>query len=127
MIHTTAQGRGICPGPSACQRGSVTVETAGAISILAFVTVMLAGMVAVFGAQASLVSSAREAARVAALQSGRAAAEQVVRRVVGSAESRISSDGEWVTVELRKPVRLLALPGVMHLSARATAYEETPW
>ncbi len=127
LIHTTAQGRGIRPGPSACQRGSITVEAAGAVSILAFITVMLVGMIAVFGAQASLVSAAREAARVAALQSGRAAAEQVVRRVAGQAESRVSSDGEWVTVELRKPVRLPALPGVMRLSARATAYEETPW
>lgn len=127
MIRISAQGRGICPGPSACQCGSVTVEAAGAVSILAFLTIMLAGMVAVFGAEASLVSTAREAARVAALQSGRAAAEQVVRRVAGSASSRVTSDGEWVTVELGKDVRLLALPGALRLSARATAYEETPW
>lgn len=103
------------------------MEAAGAIGFLAFVTVLLSGMVAVFGAQASLVSASREAARVAALQSGRAAAEQEVRRVAGSAVPSISSDGQWVTVELRRDVRLLALSGVIQLRARATAYEEVPW
>ncbi len=127
MIVRSAQGRGIRPGPLACQRGSVTVETAGAISILAFITVMLAGLLAVFGAQASLVAASREAARVAALQSGRAAAEQAVRKVAGSVQSSVDSDGEWVTVALRKDVRLLTLPAVLRLSARATAYEESPW
>lgn len=130
MTHFRSEGRGNRPGLRVCQRGSVTVEaSAGLLVLTAFFCVLVSGL-GTFGAELALTSLARDAARAASLQPGRTAADAAVQRVLRNADGvrySLSSDGEFVTVALSKPFRVLRLPGALALSARASAYEESPW
>lgn len=130
MRDFSNEGRGTRPGLRVCQQGSVTVEaSAGLLVLTLFFCVLVSGLGA-FGAELALTSLARDAARAASLQPDRAAAEAAVQRVLRHADGvryELSSDGEFVGVVLSRPFRILRLPGALELSARASAYEESPW
>lgn len=123
-------GRGQRPGLLACNSGSVTVEAAGALMALTIFFSMLVSGLGAFGGQLALTALARDAARAAALQPDRAAAEAAVRRVVGAAgdvDVRLLARGGFVGVTLSRDFRVLRLPTPLHLRAGATAYQESPW
>lgn len=118
------------PGLLACSRGSVTVEAAGALMALTIFFSMLVSGLGAFGGQLALTALAREAARAAALQPDRVAAEAAVRRVVSSADEihvRLLSRDGFVGVVLERDFRVLRMPTPLHLRAGATAYQELAW
>lgn len=129
-MRESIEGRGTRPGLRACERGSVTIEAAAGLLVLTVFFCMLVSGLGAFGAELALTSLARDAARAASLQSDRAGAEAAVQRVLRNAKGvrfQLTSDGEFVGVALERSLRILRLPGALALSARASAYEESPW
>ncbi len=119
--------RGTCPGSHTCDQGSLTIEAAAGVVFLTVSTVLLSSGLVIGASALGLASHARDAARVAALQSDRAGAERAVHGLFDpSTTADISSDGTFVTVELTRRVDIGRITGFT-LSASATAVEEMPW
>ena len=130
MKRAVSGGRGTRPGLRACDAGSVTIEVAGAMLALTLFFTMLVSGLALFGAEFTLTSLARDAARAASMQSDASTADQAVGRVLRNAEGvryAMSSRDGFVAVTLSKQLHLFRIPGVFSLRARASALEEVPW
>lgn len=125
-----ANGRGTRPGLSASERGSVTVEAAGALMAMVLMFCILVSSLAAFGSELALTALARDASRAAAVQADRGSAELAVQQVLRRAEGvryQLSVNGAFVDVRLEKPLRILRFPAPMKLVARASSYAESPW
>ena len=130
MRRHTTKGRGTRPGLSTSERGSVTVEAAGALMAMVLLFCILVSGLAAFGSELALTALARDAVRAAAIQTDRGNAELAVQRVLRRAEGvryQLSADGEFVAVRLEKSLRILRFPAPMTLFARASSYAESPW
>ena len=117
------------PGPLRADSGAVAVEAAYALGGLVLVTLALAWILSLVGAQLSVGSAARAAARVAARGESDSAAAAEARRLVPTARVVVERSGGRVHVAVRREVRppgVLAGLGTVRLAADVSAVEEQP-
>jgi hypothetical protein len=117
------------PGPSRADTGAVAVEAAYGLCGLVLVTLALAWLLSLVGAQLAVGEAARAAARVAARgeSDSRVAAEG--HRLVPDSVVLVERVGGRVRVAVRRDVRppgLLGGLGRVHLAAEVSAIQEQP-
>ena len=130
-VSLQREGRGCRPGLRLArepERGSVTIETAGALAVLFIVFAMVVQLLGVVHARLSLQSVAREAARISAIQVDEAtalgAANDFVHRVSPDIRLSLTSDGPYVVADVLRIVRAPLWPTGITLTANATALRE---
>lgn len=103
------------------------------VGLTVMVLVLFASLLSVIGLVATqlvLTSLARDAARAASVQedatSAAAAARGVASRVEGVSSS-MTSDGSFVTITLRRDVRIARIEHAFAVTASSSALEESPW
>ena len=113
-------------GAGGLERGTVTAELALALPAVASVLVALLLLSSAATAQLTAADAARAGARAAALGEPVTAVAAVAERLAGAgARVQVQRDGEWVTVTVRRAVRLGPLSAAaLTASARATARVE---
>lgn len=124
------EGRGARPGLRVSEVGSVTIETAGALVALTIFFSMLVSGLSLFGAELTLTSMARDAARSASIQNDRGGAEASLERLfrdVDGVQYALASGEGFVSVTLTRKVRVLRIPGGFSLRAQASALQESAW
>lgn len=87
------------------ERGAVTAELAVGLPVVVLLLAAVLTIAAASGAQLRALDAARAGARAVAIGQDEAEVRAVVAKVGGaSAEVGLTRDGEWVTVEVSRPV-----------------------
>ena len=87
------------------ERGAVTAELAVGLPVVAVLLVAVLTLGAASGAQLRAQDAARAGARALAIGPGESDVRAVVTRVGGAeAATTFARDGDWVTVEVSRPV-----------------------
>ena len=108
------------------ERGAVTAELAVGLPVVAVLLVAVLTLGAASGAQLRAQDAARAAARALAIGQAESEARAVVTRLGGAgSEATFVRDGDWVTVEVSRPVGAGWLAGApLRADASATAWVE---
>ena len=117
------------PGPSRDDTGAVAVEAAYGLGGLVLVTLALAWLLSLVGAQLAVGEAARAAARVAARGESETQAAAEGHRLVPDSVIVVERTGGRVRVAVRRDVRppgLLGGLGRVRLAAEASALQEQP-
>ncbi|ACZ29367.1 hypothetical protein Xcel_0328 [Xylanimonas cellulosilytica DSM 15894] len=108
------------------ERGAVTAELAIGLPVVVLLLVAVLTIAAASGAQLRALDAARAGARAVAIGQDAATVRAVVDHVGGAgSDLRLEHDGEWVVVEVSRPVAggwFTRLP--LRATGKATAWVE---